>query len=169
VTDNVLARDFRPSGPNQAWTSDSTDLWTEEGWLSLAVVLDPFNCEVVGWSLKPRMSADVVTDALTRAWFRRQPAPGRLHHSDRGSQYASHAFQETLQEYGMTPSMSRKGNGWDKAPRERWFNRFKNERVFGVRFLTREAMKATAFESIEVFDNRRRLHLPSVTPPLCTI
>ena len=158
VADNVLARDFTPRGPNQVWTSDITYLWTEEGWLYLAIVLDLFNREVVGWSLKPRMTADLVTDALTMAWFRRQPAPGLLHHSDRGSQYASHAFQDKLQEYGMTPSMSRKGNCWDNAPTESWFNSFKNERVFGDRFLTRDAMKATAVEYIEVFYNRKRLH-----------
>ena len=158
VADNVLARDFRPSGPDQVWTSDITYLWTEEGWLYLAIVLDLFNREVVGWSLKPRMTADLVTDALTMAWFRRQPAPGLIHHSDRGSQYVSHAFQDKLREYGMTCSMSRKGNCWDNAPTESWFNSFKNERVFGERFLTREAMKATAFEYIEVFYNRRRLH-----------
>jgi transposase InsO family protein len=158
VADNLLARDFRPSGPNQVWTSDITYLWTEEGWLYLAIVLDLFNREVVGWSLKSRMTADLVTDALTMAWFRRQPAPGLIHHSDRGSQYASHAFQDKLQEYDMVGSMSRTGNCWDNAPTESWFNSFKNERVFGERFLTREAMKATTFEYIEVFYNRRRLH-----------
>jgi putative transposase len=158
VADNVLARDFRPSGPNQVWTSDITYLWTEEGWLYLAIVLDLFNREVVGWSLKPRMTADLVTDALTMAWFRRQPPPGLLHHSDQGSQYASDAFQNQLRAYAMTCSMSRKGKCWDNAPTESWFNSFKNERVFGERFLTRDAMKATAFDYIEVFYNRRRLH-----------
>ena len=108
-------RDFTPSAPNQVWTSDITYLWTDEGWLYLAIVLDLFNREVVGWSLKPRMTADIVTDALTMAWFRRRPAPGLLHHSDRGSQYAGHAFQDKLREYGMTCSMSRKGNCWDNA------------------------------------------------------
>lgn len=158
VADNRLARDFTPSAPNQVWTSDITYLWTEEGWLYLAIVLDLFNREVVGWSLKPRLTTDLVTDALTMAWFRRQPPPGLLHHSDRGSQYASHAFQEKLTQYGMRCSMSRKGNCWDNAPTESWFNSFKHERVFGERFSTREAMKATAFEYIEVFYNRRRLH-----------
>jgi putative transposase len=158
VAENRLARDFTPSAPNQVWTSDITYLWTEEGWLYLAIVLDLFNREVVGWSLKPRLSADLVTDALTMAWFRRQPPPRLLHHSDRGSQYASHAFQEKLTQYGMLCSMSRKGNCWDNAPTESWFNSFKHERVFGERFSTREAMKATAFEYIEVFYNRRRLH-----------
>jgi putative transposase len=158
VADNLLARDFTPSGPNQVWTSDIATLWTDEGWLYLAIVLDLFNREVVGWSLKPRMTADIVTDALTLAWFRRKPAPGPIHHSDRGSQYASHAFQEQLAQYGMLCSMSRKGNCWDNAPAESWFNSFKNERVFGERCTTREAMTRMAFEYIEVFYNRKRLH-----------
>lgn len=158
VADNRLKREFASVAPNQVWTADITYLWTDEGWLYLAIVLDLFNREVVGWSLKPRMTADLVTDALTMAWFRRQPATGLMHHSDRGSQYASHAFQEKLTEYGMVCSMSRKGSCWDNAPTESWFNSFKNERVFGERFATREAMKATAFEYIEVFYNRKRLH-----------
>ena len=158
VAPNLLDRNFTPAAPNHVWTSDITYLWTDEGWLYLAIVLDLFNREVVGWSLKPRMTADIVTDALTMAWFRRKPAPGVLHHSDRGSQYASHAFQEKLTEYGMTCSMSRKGNCWDNAPTESWFNSFKNERVHGWRFATHEDMTATAFEYIEVFYNRKRLH-----------
>jgi len=158
VAENLLTRDFTASGPNQVWTSDITYLWTDEGWLYLAIVLDLFNREVVGWSLKARMTADLVTDALSMAWFRRKPTPGLMHHSDRGSQYASHAFQEKLAEYGMLCSMSRKGNCWDNAPTESWFNSFKNERIFGERFASREAMKATAFEYIEVFYNRTRLH-----------
>jgi len=165
VAVNLLDRNFTPTSPNQVWTSDITYLWTDEGWLYLAIVLDLFNREVLGWSLKPCMTADIVTDALTMAWFRltmawfrRKPAPGVLHHADRGSQYASGDFQDKLTEYGMTCSMSRRGNCWDNAPTERWFNRFKNERVHGWRFATREQMTATAFEYIEVFYNRRRLH-----------
>lgn len=158
IAPNLLDRDFAPAAPNQVWTSDITYLWTDEGWLYLAIVLDLFNREVVGWSLKPRMTAGIVTDALTMAWFRRKPAPGLLHHSDRGCQYASHVFQDKLTEYGMTCSMSRKGNCWDNAPTESWFNSFKNERVHGWRFVTREEMTATAFEYIEVFYNRKRLH-----------
>jgi putative transposase len=158
VAENFLQRDFTPSGPNQVWTSDITYLWTAEGWLSLAIVLDLFNREVVGWSLKPRMASDLVTDALAMAWLRRQPAPGLIHHSDRGSQYASHACQDQLRQYGLRCSMSRQGNCWDNAPTESWFNSFKHERVFGERFCTRETMKATAFEYIEVFYNRKRLH-----------
>ncbi len=140
------------------WTSDITSLWTDEGWLSLAIILDLFNREVVGWSLKPRMTADLVTDALTRAWFRKRPPSGPPHPSDRGSPYASHAFQNKLQEYGMTCSMSRKGNGWDNAPTESWFNSFNNERVHGIRHATHAEIKAVAFEYIEVFHNRKRSH-----------
>lgn len=110
VADNLLDRNFTPAAPDRVWTSDITCLWTDEGWLYLAIVLDLFNREVIGWSLKPRMTADLVTDALTMAWFRRRPDSGVLHHSDRGSQYASHAFQDKLNKYGMTCSMSRKGN-----------------------------------------------------------
>jgi putative transposase len=98
VAANLLARDVTPRGPTRVWTSDITDLWTDEGWLDLAIVLDLFNREVVGWSLKPRLTADLLTEALTMAGFRRQPAPGLLHHSDRGSQYASHAVQDKLAE-----------------------------------------------------------------------
>jgi len=158
VAPNLLDRNFTPTAPNQVWTSDITYLWTDEGWLYLAIVLDLFNREVVGWSLKPRMTADIVTDALTMARFRRKPAPGLMHHSDRGSQYASHAFQDKLKEYGMVCSMSRKGNCWDNAPTESWFNSFKNERVHGIRFTTRAEMTAASFEYIEVFYNRKRLH-----------
>jgi transposase InsO family protein len=158
VAPNLLDRNFAPTAPNQVWTSDITYLWTDEGWLYLAIVLDLFNREVVGWSLKPRMTADIVTDALTMAWFRRKPASGVLHHSDRGSQYASHTFQGKLAEFGMTCSMSRKGNCWDNAPTESWFNSFKNERVHGMRYATRAEMSAMSFEYIEAFYNRKRLH-----------
>ena len=158
VVQNVLDRNFRPSAPNQVCTSDITYLWTDEGWLYLAIVLDLFNREAVGWSLKPRMMADIVTDALTMAWFRRRPPAGLIHHSDRGSQYASHAFQSLLSKYGMIRSMSRKGNCWDNAPTESWFNSFKKERVFGNRFRTRDEVRSIAFEYIEVFYNRKRQH-----------
>lgn len=158
VAPNLLDRNFTPAAPNQVWTSDITYLWTDEGWLYLAIVLDLFNREVIGWSLKPRMTADIVTDALTMAWFRRKPAAGLIHHSDRGSQYASHVFQVKLKEYGMICSMSRKGNCWDNAPTESWFGSFKNERVYGERFETRDEMTAMIFEYIEVFYNRKRLH-----------
>lgn len=158
VAANLLNRNFMPVAPNQVWTSDITYLWTDEGWLYLAIVLDLFNREVIGWSLKARMTTDIVTDALTMAWFRRRPETGVMHHSDRGSQYASHAFQDKLKQFGMTCSMSRKGNCWDNAPTESWFNSFKNERYHGLRYATHADMKAASFEYIEVFYNRKRQH-----------
>jgi putative transposase len=158
VAPNLLERNFAPEAPNRVWTADLTYIWTEEGWLYLAVVLDLFNREIVGWSIKPRMAADIVVDALTMTWFRRKPAPGLIHHSDRGSQYASHAFQTRLAEYGIICSMSRKGNCWDNAPSESFFNSLKNERVHGTRYPTREAAMADLFDYIEVFYNRRRRH-----------
>lgn len=158
VAPNLLDRNFTPSAPNRAWSADLTYIWTDEGWLYLAVVLDLFNREIVGWSIKPRMTADLVTDALTMAWFRRRPAPGLIHHSDRGSQYASQAFQGKLGDYGMLCSMSRKGNCWDNAPTESFFNSLKNERVHGTRYATREEAIADLFDYIEVFYNRSRRH-----------
>lgn len=158
VAQNLLDRDFTPTAPNQAWTADMTYIWTDEGWLYLAVVLDLFNREIVGWSIKPRMTADIVVDALTMAWFRRKPEQGLIHHSDRGSQYASHAFQARLKEYGMICSMSRKGNCWDNAPSESFFNSLKNERVHGTRYRTKAEAEADLFDYIEPFYNRKRLH-----------
>ncbi|HDR9488435.1 TPA: IS3 family transposase [Burkholderia aenigmatica] len=158
VAPNLLNREFTPAAPNQVFSSDITYIWTDEGWLYLAVVLDLFNREVVGWSIKPRMTADLVTDALTMAWFRRRPAPGALCHSDRGSQYASHEFQRKLSAYGMRCSMSRKGNCWDNAPTESFFNSLKNERVHATRYRTHQDAKADLFEYIEVFYNRSRRH-----------
>jgi transposase InsO family protein len=158
VAANVLDRNFTPTAPNLAWVSDITYISTEEGWLYLAVVLDLFNREVVGWAIKPRMTADIVTDALTMAWFRRKPDRGTIFHSDRGSQYASLAVRDKLAEYGMTASMSRKGNCWDNAAAESFFNSLKNERVHGARYATRSAAEADLFEYIAVFYNRRRRH-----------
>lgn len=158
VAKNLLDRNFTPAVPNQIWTADMTYIWTDEGWLYLAVVIDLFNREVVGWSIKPRMTTDIVLDALTMAWFRRKPAPGLMHHSDRGSQYASHAFQARLKEYGMVCSMSRKGNCWDNAPTESFFNSLKNERVHDTRYCTKDEAKADLFDYIEPFYNRRRKH-----------
>ncbi len=119
-------------------------------------MLDLFNREVVGWSLKRRLTADLVTDALTMGWFRKRPTPGLIHHSDRGSPYASSAFQHKLREYCMTCSMSRKGSCWDNAPTESWFNSFKNERVHWLHYATYTQIKAAAFEYIEVCYNRKR-------------
>jgi len=122
------------------------------------VVLDLVNREVVGWAIKQCMGAELVIEALSIACLRRAPKPGLIHHSDRGSQYASEAFQAKLRDYGMLCSMSRKGNCWDNAPTESFFNSLKNERVHGQRYHTREQATADLFEYIEVFYNRRRRH-----------
>ena len=158
VAPNLIGRDFSPAAPNQCWGADITYLRTDEGWLYLAVVLDFFNREIVGWSLSERLTADLALDALTMAWFRRRPASGLIHHSDRGVQYASHAFQERLREYGMRCSMSRKGNCWDNAATESFFNSLKNERVHGSRYQTRAEARADVFQYIEMFYNRVRRH-----------
>ena len=113
---------------------------------------------VVGWSMTAHMQTSLVTDALRMAWFRRRPPPGLIHHSDRGSQYCSHDFQKQLAGYGMLASMSRKGNCWDNATSESFFNSVKNERVHGTRYETRDEARSDLFEYIEVFYNRRRRH-----------
>ncbi|MDX9875811.1 MAG: IS3 family transposase [Spongiibacteraceae bacterium] len=158
VAENVLGRQFAPEAPNRVWTGDITYIATAEGWLYLAVVIDLFNREVIGWSIKPRMTTDLVIDALSMAWFRRRPGPGVLFHSDRGSQYASQAYQARLAAYGMRGSMSRKGNCWDNAPTESFFNSLKNERVHGVSYATRNEATSDLFQYIAVFYNRSRRH-----------
>ena len=116
IAPNLLQRDFTASAPNQVWTGDITYIATDEGWLYLAVVLDLFSRQVVGWSMQPHMQSSLVTDALRMAWFRRSPEAGVIFHSDRGSQYCGHEFQAALAGYKMKSSMSRKGDCWDNAP-----------------------------------------------------
>jgi hypothetical protein len=158
VAPNVLQRPFTAQAPNTRWVADITYVATDEGWLYLAVVLDLYDRAVVGLSIKPRMTTELVIDALTMAWFRRRPAKGLVHHSDRGSQYASHAFQQQLKAFGMTCSMSRKGNCRDNAVAENFFNNLKNERVHGQRYATRAYARADLFDYIETFYNRSRRH-----------
>jgi len=158
VAPNRLEQDFTTARPDQVWTADITYIPTDEGWLYLAVVLDLYTRQIVGWAMRERMTKELVIDALRMAWFRRRPAPGLIHHSDRGSQYCSHEFQKQLAEYGMLSSMSRKGNCWDNAPSESFFNSLKNERVHGERYETRAAARADVFDYVEVFYNRVRRH-----------
>ena len=122
------------------------------------MVLDLSNRELVGWSIKLRMTADIVADALNMAWFRRRPAPELIHHSDQGSQYASHLFQAKPAAHHMICSMSGKGNCWDNAPTESFFISLKNEWVRGTRYATRDDAIADLFDYIEVFYNRSRRH-----------
>jgi putative transposase len=158
VAPNRLDRQFGTSRPDQAWTADLTYIATREGWLYLAVVMDLYTRMIVGWAMDARMTKELVIRALRMAYFRRKPKPGLIHHSDRGSQYCSHDYQGLLTDYGMVASMSRKGNCWDNAPMESFFNSLKNERVFHESYLTREHAKRDLFDYIEVFYNRRRRH-----------
>jgi len=158
VAPNLLDRDFAPTRPDQTWTADITYIPTAQGWLYLAVVMDVYTRMIVGWSMNARMTRELVINALRMACFRRRPKAGLLHHSDRGSQYASHDYPAELTRHGMRASMSRKGNCWDNAPMESFFNSMKNERTHGQRYATRDEARQDTFEYIEVFYNRRRRH-----------
>lgn len=166
VAPNLLNRNFATERPDQVWTADITYIATGEGWLYLAIVLDLYTRQIIGWAMRERLTQDLAIDALRMAWFRRRPAAGVVHHSDRGSQYCSNEFRKQLAEYGMVRSMSRKGNCWDNAPSESFFNSLKNERVHGTRYATREAAEVDLFDYIEVFYNRVRRHssLGSTSP-----
>lgn len=158
VAPNRLEQNFKTERPDQVWTADISYVATAEGWLYLAIVLDLYTRQIVGWAMRERMTKELVIDALRMAWLRRRPPPGLIHHSDRGSQYCSHDFQRQLAEYGMLASMSRKGNCWDNATSESFFNSLKNERVHGSRYETRDEARADLFDYVEVFYNRRRRH-----------
>jgi transposase InsO family protein len=158
VADNVLARDFTASAPDQKWVADITYVPTGEGWLYLAVVLDLFSRRIVGWSMSASLEAALVLDALRMALEHRRPGPGLVHHSDRGSQYASDAFASLLERHKIVCSMSRKGNCWDNAPAESFFGKLKTERVYGQHYATREEAKLDLFKYIELFYNRKRRH-----------
>jgi transposase InsO family protein len=158
IYQNVLQRKFMPAKPNQVWSSDITYVWTGEGWLYLAVVLDLFSRQIIGWSMQNRMTEDLVVNALKMALFRRKILTPLLFHSDRGSQYASYAFQRLLAENNISCSMSRKGNCWDNSPTESFFGSLKVECLYQQSIKTREEAQQTIFDYIEVFYNRQRLH-----------
>lgn len=158
VADNVLDRQFTPTAPNQAWVSDITYVPTGEGWLYLATVMDLASRRIVGWAMGDRIDRALACAALRDALHRRHPAPGLVHHSDRGSQYASLDYQALLDQHGLIPSMSRKGNCWDNAPMESFFHSLKVEWLHDQTFRTRAAARQAIFTFIEVWYNRRRLH-----------
>ncbi len=158
VAKNVLNREFSPSAPNQAWGTDITYLWTQQGWLYLAVVIDLYSRRVVGWSIDRRLKKALVIRALMMAINLRKPPPGLLHHSDRGSQYASDGYQRLLKQHGMLSSMSRKGNCWDNAPVERFFGSLKREWTGDRLYGTRQEAIADVREYVVVYYNSRRLH-----------
>jgi putative transposase len=159
IAPNLLNRGFNVNEPDKVWVGDITYIATDEGWLYLAAVIDLFSRQVVGWSMQPHMQTSLVTDALRMAWFRRHPAPGLICHSDRGSQYCSHTFQDALalSEYGITGSMSRRGNCWDNACSETLFGSLKVERLHGQRFVTRRQAKDEAIAWL-LWYNQTRLH-----------
>jgi putative transposase len=158
VHGNVLSRDFAVGAPNRAWAGDITYLWTGEGWLYLAVVLDVGTRRVVGWSLRESLRTELVTGALDMALGVRAVSPGLICHSDRGSQYGSQDVTDMLQRYRLRGSMSRKGNCWDNAVVESFFATLKTERVHGTRWATRAEAKSAIVQWIEGWYNRERIH-----------
>ncbi len=158
VSANVLARRFNPSGPNQAWVSDITYIRTRSGWLYLAVVLDLYARKVVGWAMAPTMHAELVCAALQLAIAQRQPTPGLIVHSDRGSQYASALHQALLARHSLVGSMSRKGNCWDNAVMERFFLSLKTQRVWQRDYANHAEAMTDIADYIVGFYNSVRLH-----------
>jgi putative transposase len=159
VAPNVLARQFAVAAPDTAWVTDITYLWTHEGWLYLAVILDLFSRAVVGWAVSTQITRQLTLHALTMALGRRQPPPGLLHHSDRGSQYASGDYRRALTAHGMRCSMSRRGNCWDNAVAESFFATLKVELgVDDTPWATRAHAHDDVFEYIEAFYNGQRRH-----------
>jgi putative transposase len=158
IADNLLDRDFDADRPNRKWLADFTYIWTAEGWLYVAAVLDLFSRRVVGWSMKAERDASLVMDALMMAIWRRGKADELLHHSDQGSQYSSDQFQRLLADSGITCSMSRAGNVWDNSAMESFFSSLKIERTARKVYHTRGAARADVFDYIERFYNPRRRH-----------
>ena len=158
IAPNILDRQFAAARPNAKWAADFTYLWTAEGWLYVAVVLDLFSRRVVGWSMSAQMTAQLVTDAMLMAIWRRGPTSALLHHSDQGSQYTSEQFQRLLADHGVTCSMSRSGDCWDNAAMESFFSTLKVERTDRTNYRTRSEAKADVFDYIERFYNPRRRH-----------
>jgi putative transposase len=158
AADNLLQRQFAVKEPNRVWAADITSCWTGSGWVHVAIVMDLYSRRLVGWAMHGLMTERLVVDALEMAVMRRQPTGPLIHHSDQGSQYQSHLFRTKLREYGITLSMSRRGNCWDNAPVESFFKTLKNELQNDARFKTREEARAQLFDYMEVFYNRQRLH-----------
>jgi transposase InsO family protein len=159
IAPNLLNRQFTVDAPDKVWAGDITYIPTDEGWLFLAVVIDLFSRQVVGWSMREDMTRDIVIDALRMAWFKRHPGKqtGLIFHSDRGSQYASEDFRDMLKDYGITASMSRRGNCWDNACSETLFGSLKVERLHGQRLTTRRHAKDETLAWL-LWYNQARLH-----------
>ena len=158
VSPNILDRKFEADRPNQKWIADFTYIWTAEGWLYVAAVIDLFSRRVVGWSMQASMTAQLVTDALLMAVWRRGKPNTLLHHSDQGSQYTSEPFQRLMADHGITCSMSRSGNVWDNAAMESFFSSLKTERTARKTYRSRDQARADVFDYIERFYNPARRH-----------
>jgi putative transposase len=158
IAANVLDRQFTADRPNQKWVADFTYIWSAEGWLFVAVVIDLFSRKAVGWSMSDTMTAQLVTDALVMAIWRRGKSDALLHHSDQGSQYTSEQFQRLMTDNGVTCSMSRAGNVWDNAAMESFFSSLKTERIARKVYQTRNQARADVFDYIERFYNPTRRH-----------
>ncbi len=159
VSQNLLNQRFEASEPNRTWVGDITYLWTKEGWLYLAVLIDLYSRRVVGWAMSKHITRDLPLRALHMAYRRQKPAKGLIHHSDRGSQYTSHDYQAALDRLGMISSMSKKGCCYDNAVAESFFHSLKVELIYPRKpFSSREEAAGAVFEYIEVFYNRVRLH-----------
>jgi putative transposase len=158
VADNVLERRFEVDAPDTAWAGDITYIPTREGWLYLAILLDLYSRRVVGWAMRADLERQLCLDALSMALKSRRPGPGLLHHTDRGSQYASHDYRAVLAANGMVCSMSNKGNCLDNAVAESFFKTLKAELVDHADFASRDEARRAIFEFIEVWYNRQRLH-----------
>lgn len=168
VAPNLLARDFSAKAPNEKWAGDITYLYTTEGWLYLAVMIDLYSRAIVGWSMSQKINAELVCNALKMAVRKRGSPKGAIVHSDRGSQYASNAYRAILAENHMLQSMSRKGDCWDNAPTESFFHSLKVELIEGEPLCGIEKMKADVFEYIEVDYNRKRRHSAiGYVSPMC--
>ena len=158
VVANHLNRQFTVAAPNQVWAGDLTYIWTREGWLYLAILLDLCSRAVVGWAMGVRLTEELTQHALQRALHRRQPQPGVLHHSDRGTPYAANAYQQRLRAAGITGSMSRRGTGWDNACVESFFGTLKRDLIHHRQYPTRDEATQEIVEYLEVFYNRQRRH-----------
>jgi putative transposase len=155
---NRLNRQFEVTAPDRVWVADITYVWTRQGWLHLAVVIDLYSRKVVGWSIAPKLSNKLALDALRMAIHRRRPEPGLLHHSDRGGTYAASEYLVLLQQHGTVRSMSRSGDCWDNAVAERFFGSLKRERTYFQRYETQEEARRDLMDYIENFYNESRLH-----------
>lgn len=158
VAENLLNQGFTAERSNRKWVSDITYIWTEEGWLYLAGVMDLCGRKLVGWAMDSRMKTELVATALRQAIGRTGASSGLIVHSDRGVQYASNEYQKLLEKHGFVCSMSRKGNCYDNAPMESFWGKLKMEWLNDYKFKTREEAKKAVFEYIELFYNRCRIH-----------